>query len=568
MILFCVQANATDYWADVDASGSVCSEVDRCATIQEALDALKASGGVGGDRICVADGTYTAGFTVDYTFPSGGTDNPIKILNCEAGTVVINKSETISSWTDNGSNLYTSNVIAQGVSINVFKDTTRSLRESDCLNLDSDFEHCSVGDGTIQIYSSTNPALATWRVGTSSTVNEIDYVRNWEVDGIDVLYAGRGYDIGNSQNTTNYIDTENITLKNLEVGYGTVRVINIEGSPLNPNKNIILDTVHVHHSYDTGTDNGHCIKFGSNFARPYIVNDVVTVQNCTINDCWYAGIQFSDGAANGYFINNTIYNQSQKGIASGGGIRCGDADNCNILGNTIYGTGGFGTGVYIQYENDGGVNIIGNKIYDFPVHGIYIFGAPGHENVLIANNLIYNNGTTGIRYDQVLSSTLANNTFYDNGHTSLYGTGASISINNANAKGIKSYNNICHNIDSQCLVVTSGSGFYSDYNIYYREDSSTLITYYGTAYSNFSIYQSAVPIDSHSKNVDPELTDPSNSDFTIGISSPSGTGLGLNLSTYFQDDFNDDPRGANFDFGAYQISDIVGELNIRGLNFL
>ena len=144
------------------------------------------------------------------------------------------------------------------------------------------------------------------------------------------------------------------------------------------------------------------------------------------------------------------------------GIKVAQSDHVNILNNTVYGVGK--TGIFTSFSSDGliesnvcynngehgfyasnspqNVQILNNISHDNSNGGIQVnadasMGGPGTaQNLVIANNIIYNNGATGggaLNFDGLQNSVVENNLLYNN-HSSgivLYdGDASEGSVNN------------------------------------------------------------------------------------------------------------------------------------------
>ncbi len=107
----------------------------------------------------------------------------------------------------------------------------------------------------------------------------------------------------------------------------------------------------------------------------------VTLKNCTITEFAY-GIYSNGNAYGNLIINNTIHNNSDRGII----LTDGDwinMENNSIIDNVIYDTDTGNSGIEIQRGR--GYNISGNHIYDVDLHGIYNYYV---YNSTVAYNLI------------------------------------------------------------------------------------------------------------------------------------------------------------------------------------
>jgi parallel beta-helix repeat protein len=125
------------------------------------------------------------------------------------------------------------------------------------------------------------------------------------------------------------------------------------------------------------------------------------------------------------------------------GIKVAQSNYVNITNNIVYGVGA--TGIYTSFSSDG--TIANNVSYDNGEHGFYAANSPQNvqilnnvsygnanggiqvnadasqggpgtaQNLVIADNVIYNNGTTGggaLNFDGLQNSLVYNNLLYDN----------------------------------------------------------------------------------------------------------------------------------------------------------
>lgn len=289
----------------------------------------------------------------------------------------------------------------------------------------------------------------------------------------------------------------------------------------------------------------HNVQYGFVAAGPYPTAGVVNTlfDNCSFHDNVLAGISL-DGVgtatSSGNIIRNSVaYNNGGDGIAIGAngvddiiqdsiaydngqlvddrtgiksfGLRTIIRRNVSYNNNLNFQTGhGFqfdtvaSSGIMynnIAYGNAaGGISFMGNghKIYNNTVYnnhgkalasgGINTFGSGTYTNIEIKNNIIYNNGQSGVpgsRYQ-----------LYDSNHLN----------------------------DPSNLI---------DHNLYFDTESHTSLVRFGsTNYATMGAFASATGRESHGLETDPLLTNTAGNDLTLSSSSPaidSGTNLG---STY------------------------------------
>lgn len=527
------------------------------ATIQKGVDEADTAG----DIVCVLDGTYHDGFTMDDH--SGESGNPIIVRNCEDGLAIIDQSQTITGWTSSGTNLWDTTFGGTSTSL-IWRGTTwMDAPESSCSSVDAADEWCIPSAGNIRIYSTSDPSASTYRLGTGIgvTIEKVSYIT---IDGISVQYPSFGYSIGDTDSSpTDTANTSNITIQDGLIQYTGSRGMRLIGTSQNPLTNIAIDNMEVKVCRDTASSNGHCIKFDSNFSGTH--NDTASVTNSTIHDCWFHCIQFSDGWTNGTFTGNRIYGSSIKGSGEGADIRCGTAPGCTIADNNIgqdaNETGNSsGTGIYLQ-EGISNVRVYRNVIHDHDWHGIYVFSISSSSDdwssdTRIFNNQFLDNRTAGVRVEDSNSLELYNNSFYRSGYDSISGTGSALSINGTNAHGVIFMNNACDTAGAsaaRCLVVLNGAEVpTSDYNVYYEGVSNTPIRYQNVAVS-LSSYQSSTSQERHSVASNPQFSNPGGNVLSLGALSPARM-IGSPLSSLFTTDYLSAARGTIWDIGAYENS--------------
>lgn len=532
---------ATYYVDPAGDDGNTGGSGDPFLTIQTGVDAATSAG----DTVCVNDGTYTAGFTA--LTNSGSSGSPITIQNCEGGTVLIDQSESILSWTDLSGNVYESNTLTNTSPNTFWKDTTWLGAKDDCVDVDAEGEWCDNGS-TIKIYTASDPNGFTYRIGqgVGASIRKIDYIT---LDGISVQYTGFGYELG-TVFTTPSGGTSNIIVKNATISYTGSRGIRVIGTAEIPTSDITIDTMIIHDSVDTSSDNGHCIKFDSNVNGDISTGGTVT--NSTIYDCWYHGIQFSNGWDDGTFSGNTIYNTSQKGSGSGASIRCGqDVVGCDIYQNTLGGGNNeIGSGIYLQVNAQDG-QIYRNLIYGYDWHGLYSFQSTP-STFQIRSNIFRDNGTTGMRFATGGSNIrILSNTFEGNGNSSIAGEGAAIEIENSSS-AITIQNNICYTTGSAyCLVKESGAATPIENNNLLYSTGTQLTQFDNTNHTTLSAWQSASGQGVDDVSSDPSFTALGSNDLTLTSSSPA-INAGTNLNSEHNDDFIDAFRGNIYTMGAYE----------------
>lgn len=524
------------------------------ATLQKGIDNASNEG----DTVCVNDGLYTATFTASVHSGIEGLD--ITIRNCEGGIVTIDSSEKIINWISSGTNLWDSTFSGDNDSY-VFRQTTWLEEGQSCAAVDAQDEWCTPSAGVIRVYNTSNPNLEEYSLLVDqNTISQVSYIT---LDGIGVKFATIALQIGTTS-TDPGPDTSFITVKNIPFfNYTSTRGIRAIGTSENPTHDLLFDTGSSEGSYDTASGNGHCIKFDSN--ENGNINYNVEIRNWETQNCWFHGIQFSNGWDNIEAHHNNLHGAGLRSSGSGAQIRCGqDVEGCHIHHNEISCDGNStASGIYLQ-ENVSGARIHDNVVRDCAWHGLYNFAtvitSGFSSDNRVYNNLFYNLGTSCIRVEESAGLESYSNSMNNCGSSSLAGTGAALSLNSTNADGIVFYNNAVNTVNGQNIVAITGATLTSNFNVYYKQNNQEAFTYQGTAY-NLADYQAASGNDSNSQFSDPLYTNPSSADFSLQPLSPARF-TGYNLNSIFTEDYAGTLRGRIWDIGAYESG---VETRIQGL---
>lgn len=273
------------------------------------------------------------------------------------------------------------------------------------------------------------------------------------------------------------------------------------------------------------------------------------VQSNTVSSIGYDGIGLAVANPNGGILTNTV---AQYNIVHDAGVFNleGGAIECIFGGPTI------GTGNSIRYNlvynngtptrhsyplnvqgGAGGCNFYGNLVYNNYGPCFEIASGPGNNTFY--NNVCYNNGLAG------------------NEGAGFFLTGGSADTGNTFENNIIDAGSGVGFMD---MIAGTQAGNTFNNNVYFGGNSTPFI-WNGTAYS-LANYQSASGQDGNSINADPQFTNPSSNNFTLGSSSPA-IGAGVNLGPTFQFDLapgstwpgnvstaNQNSNG-NWDIGAY-----------------
>lgn len=203
----------------------------------------------------------------------------------------------------------------------------------------------------------------------------------------------------------------------------------------------------------TGSNDSARGNIGIWFDSSPFVTDL-TIKNCDIRNHGINGI-----FGRGYdvkILNNYLENNHLQVVPTGGGQinpKYLADGSMTIQGNTIVNGGGTATsGIECSINN---TIIDSNHIIGNDNGGIYIQGAEGGRNILISDNIVYNNGNSGIIVeDGIVEITLTGNRCYDNQgiKTQAYGIFVGDNVHDTLIVG----NNCAGNLTGG---VTVGTGF-------------------------------------------------------------------------------------------------------------
>lgn len=258
----------------------------------------------------------------------------------------------------------------------------------------------------------------------------------------------------------------------------------------------------------------------------------ITIENCIMHDAADDGLQMRD-SSNIYLINNEIYNL--YGCGTDGG--CGPCYNGHSDGIELY--------------NITNSELIGNYIHDFSSNSALFFGnwatstSDYCENILLANNIFYNNRATGftLYIEQTNGIELYNNVFWGRADANYGGLSLGRYISN-----LEMYNNIILSVD---YLHIGGSydpaNHHGDYN------------YFGVALGQWPLGANDIAgsdpgfvgINGATGSL---IANPVKEEFMLDGSSPcidSGTAGGPAYDILN----NTRPQGSGYDIGAFELTD-------------
>lgn len=356
-----------------------------------------------------------------------------------------------------------------------------------------------------------------------------------QLAGLHVTRPAKTLDVAGvafSGGTADYITLNDIHLQGL--AYGIVYSSNhflLENSIIEDNENAQSGGGHAQGFYTAGTEGG--IVRNNEFHRNG--KRVIFDHN----------IYLSEGS-NGWLIENNLF------TGSGGTsiVSHGDIDGVVIRGNTfrdndtaVIDISDYSSDHIMHLDN---FIVEGNRIYDNP-WGFWLLGP---KNLIIRNNLIYNNGPgnpifTGgdAALRNIEGMKIENNTFYNNSATIL----------GLDTEGDVTFaNNIVYQTASvnSCIRVPNALSTLFN-NLYYfpSNPNAKYLSYSGSTY-NLSEAQN-IGLEGLSFTADPLFSDPANFDFHLTVSSPAvDRGATLPISNDF--DGKPRPAGSGYDIGAYE----------------
>jgi hypothetical protein len=159
--------------------------------------------------------------------------------------------------------------------------------------------------------------------------------------------------------------------------------------------------------------------------------DYVDIVGFTVNNAGTAdtpaGSITKGGIALSGCTGNQILGNTVDGVTGIGGIFVDTAHGVVVRGNTsmhVHGTGTTGHGMYVSGSSVG-VQVLYNLLHDNDYVGLHVNGdvsegLPGVvTGLLVAGNVIHNNGQNGINADGIESSVIENNVIYANARNGI-----------------------------------------------------------------------------------------------------------------------------------------------------
>ena len=271
---------------------------------------------------------------------------------------------------------------------------------------------------------------------------------------------------------------------------------------------------------------------------PKTITDIV-VEGNTVYNCGLAHegeIDIKPGCQGAIIRNNLVYRDTSVGSSCGVVIA---ADACEVYGNVFYGNSrkedqpDWGFGIYLQADGDG---VSGQAI----------------NSCLIYNNFIFINDASGIKItanktEDLLGVEIYNNTIIDNG-----GHGLQISCSPPQRIELaKLINNVIANngaASHEWYTAGDVTLINADHNVLHHTAKTDL-----WSQSNINTWADwqAQGHDANGHNVDPQMSITAANELSVD---PSSIVIdnGVALTTQFTTDIDGNPRGSNWDIGAYE----------------
>jgi len=381
-------------------------------------------------------------------------------------------------------------------------------------------------------------------------VDEIVF-KGFELDGdnqhtepYDSTYSRHhGMTIG-SYNTTG--DFENITIENVRIHDFSRRGLYIGSQGYASSKilsNIRITNVHVY-DIKRGT------KYGGNGFSLY--------------PAWNTNISIVDRVEDIIFTDCKSYNNYRLGFY----FKC-DIDDVILQDSESYNNGYDGLSIDVSNDewletNPQSIIVRRNKFYNNGNSGIYFQNGPQQTlgPLLFYNNLVYNNGSRAVNFQEYdydnSDIRFYNNTFYTTTIAGMIYSQDDV----GSAATVIFQNNIFYSTNGKIIDDDAGRIQFSD-NLYYRASGSgdTHVDYGGVEYDR----SETASWDNTSQTDDPDFVN-ATTDLSVNAGSDA-IDNGADLSGTFTDDYNETTRPQNekFDIGAYEYGASTPSNSIQGV---
>lgn len=425
---------------------------------------------------------------------SGTPGNQITYSNYGTGAKPrILGSNKATTWTNQGGNVWKTDIAFPGTTQNVFFIKTdlsvaTGVAKTSTGTLTAEFDWWKDAN-YVYVYAATNPAtrynsVEIPFVDPLITLNNKEYIT---IDGLDFFYGG----VGIYESSSPSENVKGLIVRNCEIAY-------------------------------MGYPDGNGVGIHAFYSNSLFENNV-------IHDCGRRGISLiivtnSFNIKNVVIQNNTFYNgyhttSVDMQLTTG---YTGSIDSIFIRKNLIYDDP---NRAYVAYPMSMFLSRQANV-------GSTI------TNVFLEYNVFKYVAAPGIYFNGVNSAFMYNNTFY--GHSTTH-TGQQAFIT-SDGSTLKFRNNIFYDQQSSdasnkglIYYQVSGQSIDSDYNIFYRTNKALKIAYVGDTYyssNDSTAFRVKIGGEYHSKFVDPNVISPSNVSLT-GNSKAINSGINAGLTTDF-----------------------------------
>ncbi len=332
--------------------------------------------------------------------------------------------------------------------------------------------------------------------------------------------------------------------------------------PLNSISNLVINGNIIH---DCETGWSECLSINGNIDGFEVENNQIynntNIPIVVIGHEGECSDPTLDQARNGLIKNNNIHD-NPSAYAAAGGIYIDGGKSITIENNTSYNND---YGIEIGCENNG------NAPND-----------PSASNIIVRNNLIYNNKVSGIALGgynypttgKVETTIITNNTLFNNDTDNSYNGELLISyVENSIIE-----NNILYTNNTDKVLIISGNAnptLSLNYNLFYTPSGSNdiVIEINGVEYNDFSSYQTGTSQDVNSNFSDPLFTSETipNPNLHLNAGSPAiDAGNPTFIAGAGETDMDGEIRvyNGNVDCGADEYGSILGINNFNKINII
>jgi len=467
---------------------------------------------------------------------SGNATNMITIGGYGAGDKpVINGSEIITGWSLDSGNIYKSTI--SWTCKQLFQDGQILIKKQSKADLAAGSWYQDPLTYVLYIITKDGTSPAQLSIEASKRAYGI-YLNAKSYIQLDGLAVRQTNDMG-AILIKNYASGNLIQNCEITYGYGTGILIDYYSSNNKVLSSKISFSYYAEGNYQFYASNGIMLRDYSNGN---------TVFNNEFFSNYGSGI-FITNASNNIIDKNKIYDNGASGID----VNDQQSNNNLVKNNVVYRNGLVSINNQgISFYSSGVGNIArGNTVYEQhggPDDGAGIEIDTTSNQVIVENNIVYNNSGHGLIIWMSKSGVLRNNTSYGNGKTGIF-VGGTASSGTQVVNNITS-NNLSRELSFQPEAVTAGS-YDISYNDFFKNGVQYVINFNNRAY-DASGFNSAFP-GSFIYQVDPMFAAPT-TDFSLSNGSPcidKGKNVGLLFS------------GAAPDLGALEYGVLAAPTNLQ-----